>query len=330
MGIRATRIMKPLLILCLFCSFASIAQYDTLNRVDENGLAQGYWIEPNPKLFSTDEQPGKIAEGYYVDGKKEGFWTKYHEDGVTPKLIGFYRNNRPNGKYTKIFPSGNVMEQGCFEKGHYKDTLWRYYRNGKLKYFGYHDDDGVEIEGTTYYYRKDLCLDSAFVYTREGYQGKMIRYSKTNCNEIDTIVPFGRTNIICFGPSKDIEIIYAEDGSVVPIAEPASSDPIAMPEFGLEVDTTILDPIYGGTLLETHTDTLNNVRTYKRLIRSPHQPIVANGKNRLMNEDDEIFVIGTFQDGKFWDGKVYLYDIDGILLKVLLYSKGKYLKDGRL
>src|SRR3989338_2541016 len=55
-----------------------------------------------------------------------------------------------------------------------------------------------------------------------------------------------------------------------------------------------------------------------------------NGYNKVYNEDDEIWQDGVFKEGKLWDGKVYVYDRDGILLKVKVYKSSVYHSDGQL
>jgi antitoxin component YwqK of YwqJK toxin-antitoxin module len=54
------------------------------------------------------------------------------------------------------------------------------------------------------------------------------------------------------------------------------------------------------------------------------------GYNKVFNEDDEIWQDGIFQSGKLWDGKVYVYDQDGILLKVKIFKNGLYHSDGQI
>ncbi|MDH4474065.1 MAG: hypothetical protein QE487_15765 [Fluviicola sp.] len=47
-----------------------------------------------------------------------------------------------------------------------------------------------------------------------------------------------------------------------------------------------------------------------------------DGYNKVYNEDDEVWQDGVFKDGQLWDGKVYVYDRDGILLRVKVYKGG--------
>jgi len=57
---------------------------------------------------------------------------------------------------------------------------------------------------------------------------------------------------------------------------------------------------------------------------------MVNGVNKIYNDDKEIWMDGVFKDGKLWDGKVYVYDRDGILLKVQMFKSGVYHSDGQL
>ena len=55
-----------------------------------------------------------------------------------------------------------------------------------------------------------------------------------------------------------------------------------------------------------------------------------NGHNKVFNRDDEIWQDGEFKDGRLWDGKLYIYDSDGILLKIKVYKAGEYVLDAYL
>ncbi len=49
-----------------------------------------------------------------------------------------------------------------------------------------------------------------------------------------------------------------------------------------------------------------------------------NGKNKVYNEDNRVWQEGQFKNGKLWDGKVYVYDRDGILLQIEIYKDGLF------
>jgi len=73
---------------------------------------------------------------------------------------------------------------------------------------------------------------------------------------------------------------------------------------------------------------------YPPVIRTPRvarglifQP---NGFNKLYTPRDEIWIDGYFKQGQLQDGKVFIYDNDGVLLKVRVYKNGIYDSDGVL
>jgi hypothetical protein len=39
---------------------------------------------------------------------------------------------------------------------------------------------------------------------------------------------------------------------------------------------------------------------------------------------------GQFKNSRLWDGKLYVYDSEGILLKIEIWKEGKYHSDGQL
>ena len=55
-----------------------------------------------------------------------------------------------------------------------------------------------------------------------------------------------------------------------------------------------------------------------------------NGYNKIYNKNDEVWQDGEFRNYRLWNGKVYDYDSDGILLKVRIFKKGVYHSDGQL
>ncbi len=55
-----------------------------------------------------------------------------------------------------------------------------------------------------------------------------------------------------------------------------------------------------------------------------------NGYNKVYNSNEELYQDGEFKDGRLFNGKMYVYDEDGILLKVKVYKDGAYHSDGQL
>lgn len=274
--------------------FSSIAGIDPdqggeINQKDAQGRKQGVWV-----YFGKDRPTagypadGKIEEGPYKDDRKEGIWTKYHNDGETPKLKGEYHNNRPSGAYTKFYADGKVREVGVFSHNKYSGNLKRYHENGKLEYDGNYDEEGREHGTVTYYYPNGQV---EFQYTaNEGVPaGKATRYYEN-------------------GDIKE-SIVYGADGSVQKSEVKEMVNPsvqVTDPGASKEKAPMIEQPRTKGTAFK------------------------PNGYNKVYNENDEIWQDGEFKSGRLWDGKVYEYDSDGILLKVKVFKNGVYHSDGQL
>ncbi len=259
------------------------------NKKDSQGRKQGVWVyygKDRPEAgFPTD---GKIEEGPYLDDRKEGVWIKYHNDGVTPKLKGEYHNNRPSGRYTKIYPDGTIKEVGTFNRNKYLDSLKRFHANGVLEYEAKYNDTGKEQGVVKYFYPNG---QEEFVYdSQDGVPtGKATRYYEN-------------------GDIKEI-IYYSADGTVERSEQREMQNPVVK----------VVDP----SVSKETAPRINNPRTKGSKFQT-------NGYNKVYNENDEIWQDGDFRNGRLWDGKVYEYDSDGILLKVRVFKKGVYHSDGQL
>lgn len=65
----------------------SLAQQDSVNYTDKNGLKQGFW----------EEKVGVLTlKGYYLHDKKEGAWVTYPPE-APPSLVESYLNGEKNG-----------------------------------------------------------------------------------------------------------------------------------------------------------------------------------------------------------------------------------------
>ncbi len=55
-----------------------------------------------------------------------------------------------------------------------------------------------------------------------------------------------------------------------------------------------------------------------------------NGWNKVYNFQDEIWIDGKFKNAQLWDGKEFIYDTDGVLMKVKVFKNGKFISNGML
>ena len=167
--------MKLRTSLCCFlliCSASLWAQ----NKRNANGERHGKWTftgkdYPNKNIPKTQ----KVEEGNYVNGRKEGTWTKFFPDGVV-QLKGTYNNNRPQGSYTRYYPNGKIAEQGDFQANGYKGLLLRYHENGQLAYRANFNNQGQE-SGKVSYYHPNGKLALSYTVKNGQVQGQVARYN---------------------------------------------------------------------------------------------------------------------------------------------------------
>lgn len=258
-----------------------------INQQDKEGKKQGKWV------FLGKDQPekgypkdGKISEGTFKDDRKNGLWTMYYKDGMTPKTEGNFIDNRPNGPFIRYHQNGAIKEMGTFSSRKYKDSLQRFNEKGIKVYEANYNENGSESGKVTYYH--DNGKPEFEYIAKDGVPtGKAVRY----------------------WPNGDVkeEIIYSENGSVesttgqIDMVNPTEK----VEELGKENKKTAPKP--------------SNVNNFE-----------PNGYNKIYNDDKELWQEGEFKNGLLWDGRLYIYDEDGLLLKVEVYKKGKYHSDGQL
>ncbi|MFM6934207.1 MAG: toxin-antitoxin system YwqK family antitoxin [Flavobacteriales bacterium] len=193
---------------CIFFSALLNAQ----NKKDIHGKRTGKWVYTGAdKPQSGISKTGKVEEGIYVNGRKEGIWTKYHKDGKTPKLKGNYTNNRPEGAFTRYYPNGHIMEQGSFGKNGYKGNLVRYHENGIPSYKALYNNEGQET-GNVQYFHENGKIALEYAMKNGALVGKVNRFN-TQGNLIES-----------FDVSASGAITNMKNFSNVPKANPSASN----------------------------------------------------------------------------------------------------------
>jgi len=256
------------------------------NQKDAQGRKQGFWIlwgKDKPEKGYPAE--GKIEEGPYKDNRKNGKWTMYHKDGMTPRLIGEFSNGRPKGAFTKFHKGGAVKEKGTFESGKHKGSLERYYEDGTPAQVKNFNTEGKE-EGKQIIYYPNGQVEVEYE-TKNGVKtGKQIRYAESG--EVKQIIEYGPNGEIASKEDKEVK----------------------------ETPKTV-EPVGGGG------PGIGNGQVKEGTFK-------PDSYNKVYNSDEELYLDGKFKSGKLWDGKLYKYDSDGILLKIEIWKKGKYHSDGQL
>lgn len=233
------------------------------------------------------------------------------------------------------YPKDSKVEEGNFISSR-KEGIWvRYHRDGRTpKLKGNYRNNRPEGFYIRYYSNAKKMEEATFVQNK--YKGNCIRYFKNG-----KIAYRGNYNN---SGEESGKIQYFYKNGKPQLAYSAKNGK----PFG-----TIKHYYRNGSLkYEVILDASGqkeSIRTYEPSIKNP-VPVVRDnslkpprvvsrntrgvsfeefGYNKLYNKNDEIWMDGTFRNGILWDGKVYEYDMDGIIMKVKVYKNGKYHSDGQ-
>jgi len=268
---------------------------------------------PSLKLNGQSDTINQI-----INDMKQGYWIIYGKDKPDKGYPengkieeGRYLDNRKNGMWIKYYSDGSTPRL----KGNY--------RNGRpYGEFEKFHDNGVRSQKGSY---KNKKMDGEYVisnsegvvtqeknFNSDGKEEGVQKYYFDNGTPQMVIikengVPTGES--ITYWPNGDEKkrVKYGPNGEV---QETVEIDRVN-PPLGEEPDGGGGPPGDKG-------------------VKKDGKPFNRDGYNKIYNKNDEIWMDGEFKRGKLWDGKLYVYDSDGILLKIQVWKDGKYHSDGQL
>ncbi|GAB4277955.1 MAG: hypothetical protein Kow0068_01330 [Marinilabiliales bacterium] len=126
-------------------SFLSAQDTDTLNRVDENNMKQGYWV------IYDETNTYKVEEGRYQNNRKVGVWKGYYPNGNIKHEITFV-NGRADGYAKFYYEDGKVSEEGIWKGNKWVGDYKYYHPNGKPAYEWKFNENGKRTGEQKYYY----------------------------------------------------------------------------------------------------------------------------------------------------------------------------------
>ena len=289
--------MKFTLLLFSFFMFQSFgwSQSDTLNRTDEAGKKQGYWIYYGKDKTTAGLPENELyREGAYKDDSKVGLWKIYHNDGVHIRLEGNYENNLPSGNYKKFWKNGTLMEEGTFYNKVYINSRKKYFINGILSSNEYYDSLG-KITDTAYFYFETGCLQRVKIHNESTNQIETKIYHQDSCNVVRKIssAPIYESMEVVWG-EKDVKRRnqIKSNPPVINSAESMESWSI-YPKW---------KPLYSNEALCSD----------------------EKGTIKKKNEDGEYIFIGVCKDGQIWSGRMFFYDSTNILLRSENWEEGTF------
>lgn len=274
-----------------------------------------------------------ISYSFVGDNDQKGDINKKDEEGRKQGKWVYLGKDRPSSGY----PAEGKIEEGSYVNDRKEGSWIKYYNDGvtpKLK--GEYKNNrpqgdyiklspkGVVIEKGTFTMGK--YMDSLVRFHTNGivsYEG----FYNDQGNEEGNIKYYYPNGQVEFeytsdnGTPKDKAVRYYENGDIKEIVYFGQDGRVTKSEKREMVspEVKVVDPAASKEIAP--------------VVKTPNTKgakFSPNGYNKVYNTNQEIWQDGDFKNGRLWDGKVYEYDRDGILLKVRVFKKGVYHSDGQL
>jgi antitoxin component YwqK of YwqJK toxin-antitoxin module len=253
-------------------------------------------------------------------GKKQGKWIYFGKDRPEEGYPsegkieeGFYKDDRKEGVWIKYYNDGETPKlKGFYINNRPQGEFVKIYPNGKVKEKGSFFKNSYQDSLKRYYENGQLEYEA--FYSQSGKENGVVRYYFPNGQlEFEYTasegVPTGVATRYFENGDVNEQLVYGSDGAVEKSQDYEMVNPakkVKDPGAVVQVAPKVVNPKTKGITFE------------------------PNGYNKIYNANDEIWQDGTFKNGQLWDGKVYEYDKDGILLKVEIFKNGNYHSDGQL
>ena len=147
------------LITILFISVLSSPSWSETVSWDDLVKRNDLYFEKFTDVPLTAEVSGQF-NGQIKNGKKEGFWKEYHDNGQLFEKIYFKNGNRET--YEKYYKSGLLDGKGNFKHGNL-DGLWSWYHENGNLHTSRTYTNGVK-QGLEEWFNTDGSLQSSSIY----------------------------------------------------------------------------------------------------------------------------------------------------------------------
>jgi hypothetical protein len=247
----------------------------------------------------------KCKEGRYLNGRKNGVWVTYYEDGATPRLIGEYSDNRPSGSYFRFDRKGDLQQASAIPKSisvqqsvQVSNPIF-----SCRMLFSERDVVAGQVFFSNRLFKKnnavEFWMESSMKTIKS--ESKLVDYTWLNANYTKILLTY-----TAIRTPKNMRILEPE--AIAEIKPKVAQKRVSVAkELNYYYPPVIKQPRVGKGMV-----------------------FVPNGLNKLYTESSEIWIDGHFMNGQLYSGKIFIYDRDGVLLKVRVYKDGVYDSDGVL
>ena len=250
-----------------------------------------------------------------ANGWKQGYWIFYGKDmpekgyPAEGKIEeGNFKDDKKTGEWIMYHKDGATPRtKGVFENGRPKGPYTKFYDNGVVMEEGTFSN-GKQSGSFVRYYENGVKAQEKTFNAEGKEEGTVTLYHENGQPEF----VFNKSNGVTvgdatrFNPDGSVkeEIVYGADGKVV---------------SSVQKEPTV-------EVVKTGTGGPSGSSG----VTKDGKKFQSDGYNKLYNKADELWMDGQFKGGKLWDGKLYKYDSDGILLKIEIWKNGAYHSDGQL
>ncbi len=299
--------MKKLLQIFLFISLTSYAQsqsfemdvngVDTINKIDVTGKKQGKWVvRGKHKPGSCYAMDAKVEEGKYENNRKTGIWIEYYCNGNMKNKLTFV-NGRPDGYAIMYHENGKISEEGNWKVNKWVGNYKLYYDNGQVQHEFVFNQAGKRDGPQKYYYDNgQVAIEGNFANGKES--GLIKEFYENGDLKAEKTFADGNVDVASikeYQPKK-------------PIAPKSDNPADNAPKITLKPDE----------------------KPNEAVAKNTKGPIILNGQHTLYNKNKQITKDGVFKDNRLMDGKAYIYDDNGILIRVAVYKNGIYAGDTQI
>ncbi len=274
----------------------------SMNDFSSTGKRIGYWcLDKNNKAVEKNSVL-KVSEGEFKNGRKSGVWVLFYEDGKTTRVVAEYKDNRPNGVFFRFNREGKLHFASSTNdklKGNVPKEIENTFFACKMNF----DDQNV-IAGQIFFKTPILAKNSIQFWNAKSIESVNVTSEKKDFSWIDKN----------YNKLYEVYLAFRNPNNLL------SSNIIAQ-------SSRILPASVNSSTVVINSERAPLIRNPRTASGIAFQP---NGWNKLYNSENDIWMDGLFKDGQLKDGKVFLYDSDGVLLKVRVFKNTVYTSDGVL
>lgn len=246
---------------------------------------------------------------------KQGFWKifgkmrklpDYQPDQVIEQ--GKYANSRKQGLWTKFFASGKTKSEIEYKNSRPNGAYRTYFQNGQIEEEGNWKNNRNTSDFKRYYENGQVSQQFAFNSTGKR-DGRQTYFYENGQVMIEADIEAGK--------EKFVKEFY-EDGSVKAEKNFVDGKLDVANTKVYESTTPVKEKKPEGVVevVKVSKDEYVNSGDFK-----------GDGKYKMFNRNKQISKDGFFSAYRFMEGKQYLYNNNGILIKVKLFKEGRYIGD---